>query len=106
MFNITGKYVTVFSPSIKTEISDRIVFATLSTSRKNIKDGEVSYENMLWNGRFVGGAFEKAKNLSDRDKIDIIKGSITNHYDKLEKRLYVDVTVFDFVLSDTSKKGV
>ena len=30
MFNITGKYVTVFSPSIKTEISDRIVFATLS----------------------------------------------------------------------------
>lgn len=102
MLNITGKYVTVFSPSIRTNVSDKILFATLSSSKKNVKDGAVSYDNMTWSAKFVGGAFEKAKSLKELDKIDILKGAITNKYDKDSKRLFVEVTVFDFVMSAVS----
>lgn len=105
MFNITGKFVTVFDPSIKLDKSERTVFATLSTSKKNTAaNGTVSYVNMTWlNSRFVGEAFEPAKALRNGDKIDIIRGSIENRYDKEKKILYVDVTVFEFAISDTSK---
>lgn len=101
MLNITGKYVTVFQPEIKTNVSELILFANLSTSKKNTdKAGEVSYENMYWKGRFVGNALEPAKNLKDGDKIDIIKGAIENRYDKEKKALYVDVTIFEFEMSN------
>lgn len=105
MLNITGKYITVFQPQVKLEISEKIVFATLSSSKKIFKDGETSYENMMWNGKFVAGAFEKAKSLKDFDKIDIIKGSITNKYDKSNNRVYVEVTIFDFIMSKKVKGG-
>lgn len=100
MLNITGKYVTVFNPHVNEETSTRSVYATLSTSKKNVINGVVSYENMSWSGKFVAGAFDKAKGLKDFDKIDIKKGSITNKYDKENKRLYVDVTIFDFDMSE------
>lgn len=95
MFNVTGMYVTVFNPTIDKK-KERTVFATLSTSKKNVKEGAVTYENMSWNASFVGAAYDKALNLKDRDKIDVIKGAITNRYDKELRRLYVDVIVFDF----------
>lgn len=103
MLNCTGKFVTVFQPCIKTNVSDKILFANLSSSKKNTHGEEVSYENMSWNGKFVGEAFEKAKSLKEKDKIDITKGAITNRYDKEKGKLYVDVTVFDFEMSDLSK---
>lgn len=103
MLNCTGKYVTVFNPRIMPEISEKILFANLSTSKKITHGEEIEFENMSWSGRFVGTAFEKAASLKNKDKIDIVKGSITNRYDKEKEKLYVDVTVFDFNLSDLSK---
>lgn len=105
MLNITGKFVTVFQPQIKLNVSERMVFANLSTSKKNTRGGEVSYDNMSWRGRFVGDAFEPSKALRDGDKIDITSGMITNKYDKEKQQLYVDVTIFDFAMSDTSKNN-
>lgn len=104
MFNITGKYVTVFNPQAKLGSHSHTVVATLSTSKKNVIDGAISYDNMSWNGRFVGACVDKAMELKEFDKIDITKGSITNHYDKESKRLYVDVTVFDFEMSTPGHK--
>lgn len=104
MLNVTGKYVTVFQPRIELDKSERIVFANLSTSKKNTdRNGHVSYENMAWYGRFVGDSFEPAKALRNEDKIDIIKAAIENRYDKEAHKLYVDVTIFEFVLSDMTK---
>lgn len=104
MFNITGKFVTVFQPEIQLNVSERIVFANLSTSKKNKSvGGEISYVNMSWKGRFVGDAFEPAKALRNGDKIDITSGAITNRYDKINDHLYVDVIIFDFSMSDTNK---
>lgn len=103
MLNCTGRYVTVFKPQIKEEVSKKILFANLSSTKKVTHGEEVSYENMSWNGKFVGTAFEKAKSLKDKDKIDITRGAITNRYDKESKKLYVDVTIFEFEMSDLSK---
>lgn len=105
MFNITGKFVTVFQPEIQLNVSERIVFANLSTSKKNKGvGGEISYVNMSWKGRFVGDAFEPAKALRNGDKIDITSGAISNRFDKSNGgHLYVDVIIFEFAMSDTNK---
>jgi hypothetical protein len=104
MLNVTGKFVTVFQPEIKTKISSNMLFANLSTSKKNkSNDNVVYYTNMNWRGRFVGNAFEPSKLLKDGDKIDITKGSIENRYDKVNKTQYVDVTIYEFVMSETKK---
>lgn len=93
MFNITQKYVSVF----KVDIKDRYVQANLSTSKKNV-DG--SYVNMYWIAHFRGNAFEVAKKLKDKDKIEITNGIIENHYDKEKDKLYVNVTIFDFKMQE------
>lgn len=104
MFNITGMFVTVFQPQINLNVSERMVFANLSTSKKNTDlEGRVSYENMTWKGRFVGDAFEPSKALRNGDKIDIVRGMITNKYDKEKGKLYVNVTIFEYALSDLDK---
>lgn len=100
MLNVTGKYVTVFDPAIKPNISDKIVFANISTSKKNTKDGQLSYANMSWRARFVGEAFAPANELKSKDKINILRGAIENNYDKEKKTLFVEVIIFDFCLSN------
>ncbi|MEG2813591.1 MAG: hypothetical protein RSA79_03225 [Oscillospiraceae bacterium] len=108
MLNVSNsRFVTVFQPEIKLNVSEHIVFANLSSSKKNTdKDGNISYTYMSWNGRFVGDAFEAAKALRNGDKIDIIKGGIQNRYDKEKKMLYVDVVIFEYILSEKSTKSV
>lgn len=89
MFNITGKYISVF------EIEDKgkYCMVNLSTPKKN-KDDTYSY--MYWKGKFVGKSYEKAKKLKDRDKIEITNGIIENNYDKENEKLWVIVTIFEF----------
>lgn len=91
MLNITGKYVSVF----EVEVKEKYCTANLSTSKKNT-DG--TYTNMYWKARFVGKAFDKAKKLKDKDKIEITNGIIENSYDKEKEKLWVIVTVFEFEL--------
>ena len=105
MFWITRNYVSVFDPTMKFDISEKMVFAKLSTSKKNTnQDGKTEYVNMRWMARFVGEAFEPAKALRNGDKVDIIKGIITNRYDKEKKTQYVSVVIFEFGMSDLNKE--
>lgn len=89
MFNITGKYVSVF------EVEDKGKYCTanLSTSKKN---NDNTYTNMYWKARFVGKAFDSAKKLKDKDKIEVTNGIIENNYDKEKEKLWVTVTIFEF----------
>ena len=87
------KYVSIF----KVVIEDKCVKANLTTSKKNANNADEKYSNMYWKAKFVGEkAFEKAKLLKDKDKIEILKGTIENTYDKDTKSLWVNVTIFDF----------
>lgn len=92
MFYCTNSYGTVFS----VEVLEKRVNARLSTSDKD-QNGE--YKNSYWNAVFVGGAFEKAKTLTDKDRIHINKCKITNETYKNkdgENRSWLKVTIFDF----------
>lgn len=97
--NITGKYITVF----QVEDKGNYIQANLSTGKKN-QDG--TYTNMSWRARFVGKCKEKAKLLGDKDKIEIISGTVENSYNKEKKALYVNVTVFDFNLMQANKTEI
>lgn len=93
----TTKYVSVFNPEIK----EKYVQANLTTSKKNEDN---SHTNMYWKARFVGKALETAKELKDKDKIEITNGIIENKYDKENEKLWVNVTIFAFVLHNTLAK--
>lgn len=68
--------------------------ANLSTYEGKDKDGNAEYSS--WRVKFVGKAFEKAKNLKNKDTIILTEAKVSNTYDKKEKRLYVNITCFDF----------
>lgn len=90
-----SRYVRVYNPSIQLDISDKIIFADLRSSRKtrnvkvnketgevviNQKTGEPMLERMYsrWKGKFVGAAFEAAKGLRNGATIDILNGWIVD----------------------------
>lgn len=103
MLNITGKYVAAFQPRIEFDKSEKTLFANLSSSKKGTdSNGEVTYKNMPWKGRFVGEAFEPSKTLRNGDKIDILRGCIENRLDDETNVRYYDVTIFEFAWSDVS----
>lgn len=93
--NISGSmYVRVYDTELKLQVSDKIVFARLSTSRKTGndlmdaetgkaltgKDGKPLPERRFssWNARFVGNAFEPSKGLAAGQTINIVNGWIVN----------------------------
>lgn len=93
MLNINAKYVSLF----QVEDTGRYVKCTLSTSKK---DSDGKYTNMYWNARIVGKAYESAKELKDKDKINILSGVVENKYDKENSKLYLNVTIFEFEKSN------
>lgn len=78
--NVSGsKFVYVYDTELLLQVSDKIIFAHLSTSRKTGKDTETeSRAYSSWNARFVGNAFEPAKGLAAGSAINIINGWVTN----------------------------
>lgn len=80
-------------------VEDRYVKANLSTAQKDSRE-ESGYRHMSWHTRFVGNAYEKAKTLTDKTRIEIPDGDakIENRYDKETGKLYVTLVVFDFNL--------
>lgn len=88
------KYVKVS----RIEDKGNYVKATLSTSEKK-QDG--SYEWSNWNAAFLGKSLDKAKQLKDGDKITVVKGKLTNVYNKETKKSYTNMTVFEFSRVET-----
>ena len=99
MLQLKEQTAMVFEAKESEKIKNTVT-ANLSTSRKvKNEDGE-KYEYMSWNARFVGTAFEKAKELKDKDIITIKEAAIENRYDKENSKLYVNVIVFNFELKE------
>lgn len=68
--------------------------ANISTYEGKTQDDKSKYSS--WNTYFVGEAYEKAKELEDKDKIILTKAKVENNYDKSKEQLYLTLTVFDF----------
>lgn len=122
--SISGsRYVRVYNPTLRFEVSDKIIFAELSSSRKtgNVKTDKITGEVLTnpatgdtiperkysrWKGRFVGNAFEAAKGLRSGDSIDVITGWITAEKfpgtDGKEHISY-EVTIAEFVPSNVEE---
>jgi hypothetical protein len=86
-------FVTVWS----VEDKGSYVQARISTSEKDNRE-EGKYINSNWFARFVGGCKEEALDLSERDRIKITSGKITNILsgEGDNKRNYLNVTIFGF----------
>lgn len=118
--NISGtKFVRVYDTEIKLQVSDKTVFARLSTSRKTGKeqvdketgnivrgeDGKPLQERRRssWSARFVGNAFEPSKGLAPGQAINIINGWIVNEpYKRKDNTTGYSLvaTITDFEVSD------
>lgn len=116
-----SKFVRVYDTEIKLQVSDKIVFAHLSTSRKTgrkqvdaetgevllAKDGSPLPERRRssWNARFVGNAFEPSKGLAPGQAINILNGWITNEPFTKKNGSTGDAlvaTISDFEVSDVA----
>jgi hypothetical protein len=91
--NISKTNGTIFRPQIK----GKYVQASFSTGKKQ-KDG--SYRNSNWPVRFIGSAFEPAKELQEKDRITVTNGFVENIWDKENKKNWLTLIVFNFEFAD------
>jgi hypothetical protein len=82
-------FVNVFDPEVK----EKYVQANISSSKAL---GNNEYKNSKWYARFVGQAFEKAKELKHGERINITNAIIENDYVKDKGKAYYTVICFDF----------
>lgn len=102
MVNFTCRYAMIFEPQIKLDISEHKVFANLTTSRKDNRTNPPTYVRSTWyDVAFVGEAFEPAKALRGGEKIDVVRGAITNEKKPKTGKSYLNLVVFEFALSDS-----
>ena len=100
MLNFTGRFLYVSIPAIRLDVSERIVFANLTSSRADKRTSPVVYHrSYFYDVQFVGDAFEAAKALKGGEKIDVIRGMHTNEKDGRSGRCYPKYVVFEFELS-------
>lgn len=101
MINFEGKFLRVFDPQIKLQLSEKKVFATVTSSRKDARTEPATYIRSKWfDVAFVGDAFEPAKAFRGGELIDVTKGCIT--HEKRDGKYYLNLTVFEFVLSEVN----
>lgn len=84
-------YATVFG----VEDKNTYVKGRISTSEK---DQAGNYINSNWFVTFLGNAKDKARNLSDKDKIKITSCKLSNVAKEFngEKKSFLNVAIFDF----------
>lgn len=83
------------------EHKERYSQCNLSTSKKD-KDGK--WHNMYWRTRFVGAAFAKSSELTDKSRIQIVSGIIEQT--KVEDKTYYNLVVFEFENLDKKAESV
>lgn len=85
------------------KVDNKGKYSTASLS-EGIKDKEGNWSNMYFNGKFVGKAFEKSLQLSDKDRITITSGKVETSYNKDTQKSYTSVVVFDFTTGEQTSK--
>ena len=90
IFFDTEKRPRVFGMVFQLQKKDKCVDCNLST--RETVDGTTEYSQ--WSTRFVGQAFTKATELSDKDTIELTKFKITTKVVNNVK--YTNIVVFDF----------
>lgn len=93
MFLIRDAYATVWN----VEDKGNYVQGRISTREKDTRE-EGKYINSNWFVRFVGNAKEKSLLLSEKDRIKILSGKVTNIVggEGENRRAYLNVVIFDF----------
>lgn len=86
--------VMVFDPE-KAKDRKRTVVANISSYEGRDADDNPRYAT--WRAFFVGDAYKEALELKNQTRIKILEGKIENNYNKESKKLFVTVTIFDFV---------
>lgn len=115
-----SRFVAVSNVIMRFDVSERMLFADLRTSRKTGRPktdehGEVVLDEngkpvpervyTHWEGRFVGNAFEAAKGLGKGQFIDIVNGWADKETwigEDGKKREKTFIVVTDFVLSGSA----
>lgn len=93
MISFKDAYATVW----KTEEKGNVVKGRISTSEKDNRN-EGQYINSSWFATFVGKAKDKALSLSEKDRIKILSGKVTNVMlgEGENKKSFLNITIFDF----------
>lgn len=85
-----NSYATIWSIEDKEKYSD----GRITTSRKDQNGNyKTDFSGFV---RFVGDAYEKSKDLSERSRIHILNCGVGNSYDKEKNVTYWNPIVFDF----------
>lgn len=74
------------------------MLANLSSYEGKDKDDKAIYSS--WRASFVSEAYNKAKELNDKDIIILTKAKVENQYNKDTEKNYTTVVVFDFDLKE------
>ena len=107
MYAKSNNYVTFFKDE-KNENTEKLVYGRVSESIKTGRQGaggKDEYEYESWNARFVGKAYDKAKELADKTFIKLTEWSVRNPYVKEKKRSYPYILVMDFEIHERGGKG-
>lgn len=88
---------TVFNIT-EAENRKNTIKANLSTYEGKDKEDKPIYSS--WRTNFVGKAYEKAKDLKEKDKILLINAKVENDYNKEQDKVYILLTVFDFEIAN------
>ena len=97
MYAKNNNHVTFFKDE-KNQNTDKVVYGRISEAIKTgKKDGDKDiYEYESWNARFVGKAYDKAKELKDKDHITLTEWNVRNPYVQEKKRSYPYILIMDF----------
>lgn len=93
--NISGK-VSVY----KVEDKGTWVKASIRDARKDKKTDE--WKGSFWNAAFFGDCAQLAKGLNEKDKIEIVRASITNEKAP-NGTAYPSVSIFEFKMVEEQK---
>lgn len=96
------KNIVMVFDAKKSENRKKTVEANISSYEGRDQDDNPRYSN--WRAYFVGDAYKEALTLENQDRIKILEGKIENNYNKESKKLFVTVTIFDFVAEPKESK--
>ena len=87
------------------EVADKYAEIAITTSYKN--KAQNKYEtDFSARVRLYGAAFEKAKGLNfiEGDRIQLKEVGVSNKYDKIKKKMYVNYQCYDFEIAEQQDK--